>query len=384
MKIVLELCLFMLCCNALCSPIRLNSDSSEDYHPCWRRGSGDQQIGFTRRYDDYKEIEILNVNNPDQRVTLDIDIPGDYAFAWSPDGSKLVFDARDDTQGNLWIYDFADSSCTQLTHYNTVGAFHPAWSPDGSQICYMRYDNITLVEVSTGNITTLISDGEENWHPTWSPDGSKVLFTSNRSGNSDLWLINSDGTGDLEQVTTSSSEDDRGKFSPDGRYIAFASDRDGDIDVWLKDLHTGNTEKIVSGSGYDSHPDWSDDGTKIAFASNRYGHFDIYYINVSEYINNEETIIEKPELFLRNYPNPFNPETKIFLNIEDTTNCELQVLNMKGEKVKLLFEGYLSRGKHEFVWSGVNEKGNKVASGTYIISFKGGNDTVNIKCMLLK
>ncbi len=366
------------------SPIRINSDSSEDYHPCWRPGTGNQQIGFTRRYDEYKEIEILSVDNTSQRITLEIDIPGDFAFCWSPDGTKLVFDARVDTQGNLWIYDFSDSSSTQLTHYNSVGAFHPSWSPDGSKIAFMRYDDIMLVDVDSGSVSTLIADNEENWHPSWSPGGEKILFTSSRSGNPDLWIMNSDGSGTPEQITDNPAHDDRGKFSPNGRYIAFASDRDGPTDIWLKDLYTESESKIIYSSSYDSHPDWSDDGSMIAFASTRYGTFDIFYQDISEFLSIDDESILRPEIELRNFPNPFNPSTNIELTLPEKEFCNVSIHNMKGQKVKTLFNGFKKAGKHIFQWDGTDNSLRQGSSGIYLIVLKTESDSQVVKSVLIK
>ncbi len=384
MRFCLSFLMLLICFNLSGSPVRLNNDSSEDYHPCWRPGTGNQQIGFTRRYDEYKEIEILSVDDTSHRITLDIDIPGDFAFCWSPDGTKLVFDARDDSQGNLWIYDFSDSSSTQLTHYNSVGAFHPSWSPDGSKIAFMRFDDIVLVDVDSGSVSTLLADNEENWHPSWSPNGDKIVFTSNRSGNPDLWMINSDGTGSPEQITDNPAHDDRGKYSPNGRYIAFASDRDGTTDVWLKDLNTGTERKIIYSNGYDSHPDWSDDGTRIAFASTRYGTFDIFYQNISEFLDIDNERLTRPETGLRNYPNPFNPSTTIELQLPEGEYCEVNVHNIREQKVKSIFEGFKQAGKHVFQWDGSDDFLRPSSSGTYLIVLKTDRYSQTVKSVLIK
>ena len=64
--------------------------------------------------------------------------------------------------------------------------------------------------------------GKKDSHPRWSPDDKKILFTSNRSGDSQLWTIDLDG-GEAKQLTTISSEADTGLWSPDGKTIAFVS-----------------------------------------------------------------------------------------------------------------------------------------------------------------
>jgi dipeptidyl aminopeptidase/acylaminoacyl peptidase len=64
--------------------------------------------------------------------------------------------------------------------------------------------------------------GKKDGHPRWSPDGKYILFESNRSGDSQLWVINVDG-GEARQLTNISSEASEGMWSPDGKTIAFIS-----------------------------------------------------------------------------------------------------------------------------------------------------------------
>jgi Tol biopolymer transport system component len=61
----------------------------------------------------------------------------------------------------------------------------------------------------------------------WSPDGSKIAFERN----SDLWVMNSDGTKQT-RLTNNAIIDSNPTWSPDGSQIAFVSERDGDLDIW--------------------------------------------------------------------------------------------------------------------------------------------------------
>jgi dipeptidyl aminopeptidase/acylaminoacyl peptidase len=64
--------------------------------------------------------------------------------------------------------------------------------------------------------------GKKDKHPRWSPDGKWILFESNRSGDSQLWVIGLDG-GEARQITTISSEASDAIWSHDGKQIAFVS-----------------------------------------------------------------------------------------------------------------------------------------------------------------
>lgn len=87
--------------------------------------------------------------------------------------------------------------------------------------------------------------------------GSQVLFSSNRSGNWDVWLINFDGSG-LQQLTTDPGIDGLADASPDGRSIAFVSNRDGVWAVWAMNIDGSNQRKLfdIGGSYGGGDYDW--------------------------------------------------------------------------------------------------------------------------------
>jgi dipeptidyl aminopeptidase/acylaminoacyl peptidase len=110
----------------------------------------------------------------------------------------------------------------------------PQVSPDGKHVVYV----VGAVDMAANKIPTSLwlaatdgkseprqltnAAGKKDSHPRWSPDGKKILFTSNRSGDSQLWLIDLGG-GEAKQLTTISTEADTGIWSPDGKTIAFVS-----------------------------------------------------------------------------------------------------------------------------------------------------------------
>lgn len=75
-----------------------------------------------------------------------------------------------------------------------------------------------------------------------------------------------------------------------------------------------------------------------------------------------------PEQFtvLDNYPNPFNPKTKINIFIEKDAHISLDIFTINGRKIRTLFNGSVSSGVNQFTWDGKNSYGEKVSSGIYI------------------
>ncbi len=87
-----------------------------------------------------------------------------------------------------------------------------------------------------------------------------------------------------------------------------------------------------------------------------------------------------------NYPNPFNPATRIQFGIPTGYNgpVELRIYNVKGQLVKTVFEGTRKPGVHEFQWNGLNDRGGQVSSGIYFCRFCAGDTRITRKMVLLR
>jgi Secretion system C-terminal sorting domain len=89
-------------------------------------------------------------------------------------------------------------------------------------------------------------------------------------------------------------------------------------------------------------------------------------------------MLEDYQLF-NNYPNPFNPTTKLSFNLPKDENVKLDIFNVLGQKVISLINGKLSAGQHT-----VDFNANNLPSGLYIYQLKAGSFTNSKKMMLLK
>jgi TolB protein len=71
--------------------------------------------------------------------------------------------------------------------------------------------------------------------PAWSPDGRRIAFASARDGNSEIYVMNADGSSPV-RLTEHPEQDDFPAWSRDGRRLAFVSERDGKFDLYLLDM----------------------------------------------------------------------------------------------------------------------------------------------------
>jgi Tol biopolymer transport system component len=104
--------------------------------------------------------------------------------------------------------------------------------------------------------------------PTWSPDGRFIAFTSDQSGNFDIW-VRPAGEGKPIQVTNSPAHDWQPNWSPDGLSLVFRSEREGGGLFMVPAL--GGSERKLSSFGY--RPRWSPDGTQILFFSSPFPNY---------------------------------------------------------------------------------------------------------------
>lgn len=91
-----------------------------------------------------------------------------------------------------------------------------------------------------------------------------------------------------------------------------------------------------------------------------------------------------PTYLAQNYPNPFNPETNISFYLEKDSLVELDIYNLRGQKIYALVSDDLKQGQHSYIWSGKNYNNRPVASGIYFYSLKTGVTVQTRKMILLK
>ena len=94
-------------------------------------------------------------------------------------------------------------------------------------------------------------------------------------------------------------------------------------------------------------------------------------------------IISKTDL-LGNYPNPFNPTTRISYSLLQQEMVNISIYNVKGEKIKTIVNEIMSTGNHQILWQGTNDKGKSVSSGIYFYKLRAGRYTETGKMILLK
>jgi PKD repeat protein len=86
----------------------------------------------------------------------------------------------------------------------------------------------------------------------------------------------------------------------------------------------------------------------------------------------------------QNYPNPFNPATQILFTVPQATKVKIEVFNVLGRSISVVFEGQAAAGQNSVVWDGLDASGKPTASGVYFYRMTAENYTETRKMMLLK
>ena len=128
------------------------------------------------------------------------------------------------------------------------------------------------------------------------------------------------------------------------------------------------------------------DGQVICWALDIAGTADFYFsddIIIGENNGNEDDIVDGV-IQISNYPNPFNPSTMIRYYLPEVGKSEVNIYNIKGEKVICLRNGVEEAGWHECEWEGKDRNGKNMSSGIYLMQVRSKDMVVNGKLNLLK
>ena len=194
---------------------------------------------------------------------------GAWSPAWSPDGTRIAYEALDSGHvHSLFVLDVASSESTHITDVKRRHSpLEPQFAPDGSSLVYTGGSDdhpvIRTAPVAGGRSTLLIGPGEglrDADNGSLSPDGSLVTFLGSQFGHSEpqRWVANADGT---ERRLLPSvygipcRSNPAGTWSTDGsRLVCAEASR-----VIVIDIATGGASAVAQGRG----AIWLDDHTLL-------------------------------------------------------------------------------------------------------------------------
>ncbi|HEX6716124.1 MAG TPA: hypothetical protein VF088_03395, partial [Pyrinomonadaceae bacterium] len=214
---------------------------------------------------------------------LDVPQPWVVNPAWTADGREIVCSAGPPWIGGmLWRVSVSDSEKPVLLASLGKTSYQPTVSRQGNRLVYQVWtwnSHIWRSEVSGGTkplaAVRLIASTRQEQNPQYSPDGSRVAFSSDRTGNQEIWVCNGDGSNPV-QLTSLETSSGTPRWFPDGRHLVFDSQKEGQAEIFVIDTETRVPLRLTSDPSDDVTPSVSHDGKWIYFGSTRTGRLEIW------------------------------------------------------------------------------------------------------------
>lgn len=142
----------------------------------------------------------------------------------------------------------------------------PVYSPKGRWVMFSstRTGNLDLwkIDTQTKQVRQLTDDAAQDWDPGFSPDGRQIVWSSDRGGHLEIWAANADGSG-ARQLTDDGADAENPTFTPDGEWVAYWSSNPDKLGVWK--IRSDGSDATLLVAGAYLQPEVSPDGKYAAY-----------------------------------------------------------------------------------------------------------------------
>jgi eukaryotic-like serine/threonine-protein kinase len=202
---------------------------------------------------------------------------------WARNGNHLLIAAGAGARGHLYLTSIeGDPNPDQLLPALDCTAVE-LHQVTGKILCQSPEQTINLWELpvtTTGQVArdaaALTSTRHINTRPIYSPDGNWIAFTSTRTGNPGVWLMDRAGSRIMRLPVPESAVSVASDWSPDSRSVLLFSNPNKQYDIFSIEVETGSIRQVTDDPANDWRGHCSRDGRWIYFTSSRNGRFQLW------------------------------------------------------------------------------------------------------------
>ncbi len=241
--------------------VRLTNTPELEHRPRWSRDGSRLTVAMDADPD--MQVFLLD---PVSREPFQVTNEPLYCIhpAFSPGGTRLVYRTGTGSPGgnDIVIIGTDGTGRMALIEDADPNNYAPDWSPDGTKIAFTgdlfeprTSSDIYTITLLGQVVARLTTEGGSN--PAWSADGTRIAFVSYRSGATDVFVMNADGSNQVSITTGTDIAPSDPRWSPDGTRIVFFAHDGNDYEIWMMDNDGGNLVQITDNGFDDRDPDWS-------------------------------------------------------------------------------------------------------------------------------
>jgi len=229
-------------------------------------------------------IYVMGIDGGEPRLVVAVN-GLERGHTWSADGSEIIFatsQSQAGPDGDLWRVPVSGGAPEPIGV--GMNAASPVVARQGGRLAYLqRFIERTIYRmpvpspgVPNSPPAKFIYSTHREYAPQYSPDGKRIAFHSDRTGNHEIWLCDSEGLNPAQLTFFGKGTAGTPRWSPDGRKIVFDLRSEGEADIYVISADGGAPRRLTNEPSEDMVPSWSHDGRWIYFCSDRSGRQQIW------------------------------------------------------------------------------------------------------------